>query len=104
MARLEAPELVLNQMQMLDQKVAAPLSDAEQRANFGKRRIVDDAAFRPALAPRTRSFRSHWISLSPLEWPGGLEQGGISKTIHHLSRFDTRDALVELDHAVGIHQ
>ena len=103
MARLQAAELVLNQVQVLDQEIAAPLSVAEQRTNLGERRVIDDAAFRPTLAARARSFRSHWMSLSPLEWPGWLEQRGISKAIHYLSRFDARDALLELDHAVGIH-
>ena len=58
-ARLQAAELVLNEVQVLDQEIAAPLFVAEQRTNLGERRVIDDTAFRPALAARARSFRSH---------------------------------------------
>ena len=104
MARLEAPEPILDQVQMLDQQVATPLAGAQQPTNVRERRVVHDAAFRSTLAARARCFRSHWKALSLLACPGWSQQGGICKTIDYLSRFDLRDVLAELDHAVGIHQ
>ena len=99
-----AAVLVLDQVQVLDQEIAAPRLRAEQRANLGERRVVDDAAFGPALAARARRLWSHRKSLSLLELEVGSEQRGICQTIHHLSRFDARDVLFELDHAVGVDQ
>ena len=38
MPRMEAAEMVLQQMQVLDQQVAPPLAFAEQRLHLGQRR------------------------------------------------------------------
>ncbi len=46
MARVQAAELVLQQMQVLDQQVAAPLALPEQCLHLGKRRRVELAALR----------------------------------------------------------
>ena len=49
--------MILQQMQMLDQQVAAPLAVAEQCLNLGERCRIDLSAFGmigPAPAPRAR--------------------------------------------------
>ncbi len=54
MAGVEAAEMVLQQMQVLDQQVAAALALAEQRLDLGERRGIDLAALRvirPAPPP-----------------------------------------------------
>src|SRR5260370_4026615 len=55
MARVQAAEMVLQQMEVLDQEVATALALAEQRRDLGERRRVDLAALRvigPAPPPR----------------------------------------------------
>ena len=57
MACMEAAEMVLQQMQVLDQEVAAALALAEQRLDLGERRGIDLAALRvirSAPPPRAR--------------------------------------------------
>jgi hypothetical protein len=57
MARIEAAEMVLQQMQVLDQKVAPPLAVAEQRLKFGERQGIDLPplrVIRPAPPPGAR--------------------------------------------------
>ena len=57
MARVQAAEMVLQQMQVLDQQVAPALAVAEQRLNLGERCRIDLPALRmigPAPAPRAR--------------------------------------------------
>ncbi len=51
MRRREKTVLVLDQMQMLDQEIAAALAFAEQRAHFGERLRVDLAALGRAARP-----------------------------------------------------
>ena len=46
MARVQAAEMVLQQMQMLDQQVAPALAVAEQRLHLVERRRIDLPAFR----------------------------------------------------------
>ncbi len=45
-ARMQAAEMVLQQMQVLDQQVAPPLAVAEQRLHFVQRRRIDLPALR----------------------------------------------------------
>jgi hypothetical protein len=59
MPGLEATVLVLDQMQVLDQEIAAPRPRAKQCADVRERGIVHHAALRPAFTPRARRFRSH---------------------------------------------
>ena len=57
MARIEAAEMVLQEMQMLDQQVGTPFALAQQRLHFIERVGIDLAAFRvirPAPASRAR--------------------------------------------------
>ena len=57
MARMQAAEMVLQQMQMLDQQVAAALAVAEQRLHLGQSGRIDLPAFRmveTAPPPRAR--------------------------------------------------
>jgi len=46
MARVQAAEMVLQQMQVLDQQIGPALAIAEQRRDFGERSGVDLAALR----------------------------------------------------------
>ena len=55
MPRMQAAEMVLQQVQMLDQQVAPPLAFAEQRLHLGERGGIDLPALRvirPAPPPR----------------------------------------------------
>ena len=57
MARMEAAEMVLQQMQVLDQQIAAPLAVAEQGLHLVQGRRIDLPALRmvePAPPPRAR--------------------------------------------------
>ena len=57
MARVQAAEMVLQQMQVLDQQIAPPLAVAEQCLHLGERRRIDLPSLRligPAPAPRAR--------------------------------------------------
>src|ERR1700730_18186756 len=57
MARIEATEMVLQQMQVLDQQVAPPFTGVEQRLNLAERGRVDLPALRvigPAPTPGAR--------------------------------------------------
>ena len=57
MARIEATEMVLQQMQVLDQEVAPPFTGIEQRLHLTECGRVDLPAFRvirPAPPPRAR--------------------------------------------------
>jgi hypothetical protein len=57
MTGMQAAEMVLQQMQVLDQQVTPPLALAEQGLHRGKSRRVDLPAFRmirPAPPPRAR--------------------------------------------------
>ena len=46
MARVQTAEMVLQQMQVLDQQIAAPLAVAEQCLHLGQRRRIDLPALR----------------------------------------------------------
>src|SRR5712691_5558428 len=57
MPRIEAPEMVLQQMQVLDQQIAPPFAVAQQRLHLGEGRRIDLPplrVIRPAPAPRAR--------------------------------------------------
>ncbi len=57
MARVQAAEMVLQQVQVLDQQVAPALAVAEQRLHLGQRRRIDLPALRvieTAPPPRSR--------------------------------------------------
>ena len=57
MPRMQAPEVVLQQVQVFDQQVAPALAVTEQRLHLGERRGIDLPALRmirPAPPPRAR--------------------------------------------------
>ena len=88
MAGMETAEMVLQQMQMLDQQVAAALALTQQRRDLGKRRGIDLAALRlirPAPPPRAgmdaavvAAMRLHVALLRPLSGIAG--EGGAPRT------------------------
>src|SRR6516162_11473215 len=64
MARMQAAEMVLQQMEMLDKQIATPLAVAEQCLNLGERRRIDLPSFRVVgAAPAPRAWMNATVVL-----------------------------------------